>query len=377
MKKTKVIEFIGRLGDGGAETLVKDYALLLDKERFDVKIVVFYQMPSTANSKHLRDNGITVIPIYKGEKRNTIIKIWQRLTQKLYVPYRLQRIVKQENPDVIHTHLANLKYIFKISDCLNNIRLFYTCHNLPELLLSGKRKDEGIAARYLIKNYDLQMIALHNDMKKELNAMFDIDNAVVIRNGINFKRFITLDESKSQIRESIGIPKNAFVVGHIGRFTHQKNHDFLIDVFKEVADKKENAFLLLIGSGSLMNEVKAKINRYGLDDRVLILSNRTDVPQLLKAMDVFVFPSRFEGLGNVLIEAQVSGLRCIVSDSVPREAFKTDLAVSRSLSKSPAEWCDVILDDLIKGHANGNLEDYDMNKEIKRLEKLYMGELHE
>jgi glycosyltransferase involved in cell wall biosynthesis len=108
----------------------------------------------------------------------------------------------------------------------------------------------------------------------------------------------------------------------------------------------------------------------------MILSNRSDIPELMRAMDVFVFPSLFEGLGIVLIEAQVSGIRCIVSDTVPKEAFRSDLTVAVSLNQSPSEWCDVILDESIKGECYGDLDEYDMNKEIKRLEKLYEGELY-
>lgn len=93
----------------------------------------------------------------------------------------------------------------------------------------------------------------------------------------------------------------------------------------------------------------------------------------MKAMDVFVFPSLYEGFGIALIEAQVSGLRCVVSDAVPRQAFQSELAVPMSLHASPEAWGEVILDDSIRGEYEGSIADYDMNQEIKRLEKLYLG----
>jgi glycosyltransferase involved in cell wall biosynthesis len=128
-----------------------------------------------------------------------------------------------------------------------------------------------------------------------------------------------------------------------------KNHEFLVEIFNELVKRKDNAFLLLVGAGRLKENIEMKLHNYGLDGKYLILSHRSDIPEIMKAMDVFVFPSLYEGLGIVLIEAQVSNLRRIVS-----------------------EWCDVILDDSIKGKNNGDINTYDMNKKIKRLEELYL-----
>ena len=373
--KIKVAQYIGAIQDGGAETLVKDYALLLDKDLFDVIIITRWRGYDSANYKILENSGIRMISIYPNN--NLIFKAFNRILGKFYIPYKLYKIIQQEKVKVLHGHLELLHNISPISNKIRNIKIFYTCHNLPALLLSGKCKKEGIAARYLLKNNQFQIIALHDDMRREINEMFDIDNTVVIRNGINFRRFQNVYESKSSIRKCLGIPDNAFVIGHIGRFSNQKNHDFLIDIFSEVCKKRDDAFLLLIGSGELMNTVKAKIDRLNLTDKVLILSHRSDIPQLLKAMDVFVFPSKYEGLSVTLVEAQVSGLKCIVSDRVNRETIMLDTTVLLSIDDSPKKWCETILNPLIKGRAYSNIEDYDINKEIKRLEKLYLGELNE
>ena len=374
-KKVKVAQYIGTIQDGGAETLVKDYALLLDKNLFDVIIITRWKGYNSANYKILKRSGIRMISIYPNN--NLIFRVFNRILGKFYIPYKLYKIIQQEEVDVLHGHLEHLHTISQISNKIRNIKLFYTCHTLPTLLLSGKSKKEGIAARTLLKNNQLQIIALHDNMRKEINEMFKIDNTVVIRNGIDFKRFQNVSESKCNIRKCLGIPDNTYVIGHIGRFSNAKNHDFLIDVFFEFCKKDSDAFLLLVGAGELINTVKAKIDRLNLTDKVLILSHRSDIPQLLKAMDVFVFPSKYEGLGIVLIEAQVAGLRCVVSDTVPKEAFKTELAVPVSLGESPERWAEIILDTSVVGKSNGNLNEYDMNTEIKRLEKLYLGELHD
>lgn len=370
MATTKVIEYVSSLYDGGAETLVKDYALLMDKERFSVSIVVTREFPETANSRILKEAGVSVIPIYS--KWNLGVKIWNKLAGKKYIPWRLKKILAAEKAEVLHVHLNNLEQVQAISSALNGVRVLYTCHNLPELFFCGAREKEGDAARYLLKHNSLQLIALHDEMKKEINKMFGIDSTVVIRNGIDFKRFRDTTVTKEAMRLSLNIPEDAFVVGHVGRFAKQKNHPFLVEVFREVASKNPNAYLLMIGSGDSA-EVEEKLIEYGLQNRYQILRNRADVHEILRAMDVFVFPSLFEGLAIVLIEAQVAGLRCVISDNVPKEAIKKHEVVVLPLN-DPARWAQVTLDPREKGTISGNLEDYDMNREIKRLEKLYLGE---
>lgn len=377
--KCNIAEFISTIQDGGAETLVKDYMLLLDKSKFNPVVIVLGRRMDTANDKILSNSGVKIVSVYKSCPTNWpfVKRVIRKLNEWWYVPYRLNKILKQEYIDVLHIHLTLLHYVKKISKYIKNIKLLYTCHNEPKLLLSGKRMYENKAARYLIKHDNLQMIALHDDMRREINEMFCIDNTVVIRNGIDFNRFKDVFENKKNIQNALDIPAGAFVVGHVGRFSEQKNHNFLVDVFFELCNRKSNAFLLMIGAGELKQEIENKLNALGLKNKYLILSNRSDIPQLMKAMDVFVFPSLYEGLGIVLIEAQVSEIKCIVSDTVPKEAFKTELVIPLSLNKTAAEWCDAILDDSVKGQPNGDINDYDMNNEIKRLEKLYLGEFYE
>ena len=117
------------------------------------------------------------------------------------------------------------------------------------------------------------------------------------------------------------------------------------------------------------------MREYQLEDRYLILSNRIDIPELLKSMDVFVFPSLFEGLGIVLIEAQLLQLKCVISDKIPNEAIKRNTTIVMSLDKDPKQWCDVIFDNNIRGDIIGNINDYDMNSEIHVLEKLYLNKI--
>ncbi len=365
----KIIQFITDLGDGGAETLVKDYVLLMNRDKFEVVLLTRYPVNNTANYQQIKDSGVKIISLNKSGI--FLAKAFNKLTFRIRMPYIMKKIINQEKPDVIHAHLAQLSYLRIVAKELNNVKLFYTCHNVVSYYFGEGQKKERKAAEYLIKNNDLQLIALHDEMKNELNEMFGINNTIVIRNGVDFNRFLNISITKEEKRKEIGIPDNAFVVGHIGRFAEQKNHPFLIEVFKEVALKNKHAFLLMIGAGD-NSYVISKLHEYELDNRYLILSNRVDIPELLKAMDVFVFPSLFEGLGIVLIEAQIMNIRCVVSDRIPNEAVKKENIIILSLDKSPKQWAEVILDDRIKGSIKGDINEYDMNREIIRLEQLYL-----
>lgn len=247
----------------------------------------------------------------------------------------------------------------------------YTCHNIPEHYFPNKECQEYRAAKALFSNNRLKIIALHDEMREELNELFNTDNTEVVHNAIDIERFLSCKITKEEKRKEIGIPEDAFVLGHIGRFANQKNHQFLVDVYEKVYAKNKNAFLLMIGEGELKTEIVEKLEKNNLHN-YLILSKRTDVDELLRAMDVFVFPSRFEGLGIVLIEAQVSGIRCICSDAVPNDAYVSDLIYPISLETSVDEWAGIILDDTKKIQYPNRIDSYNMKKEINKLVNLYM-----
>jgi glycosyltransferase involved in cell wall biosynthesis len=165
----------------------------------------------------------------------------------------------------------------------------------------------------------------------------------VLYYGVDLKPFYDQVDSLS-VRAEFGIPADAFVIGHIGRFETQKNHLFLLEIAAEVAKQELKMHLLLIGDGSLRSDIEQKVVQMGLSDRVTFAGNRSDVPRLmLNAVDVFLFPSLHEGLGLVLIEAQAAGLPCIFSDVVPEEADLVRPLLQRiPLSKSASIWAEAV-----------------------------------
>ena len=372
MQKIKVIEYIHGMEDGGAETLVKDYALLLNREKFDFVIVLNRIYKNSANLQAVRETKVPIITIYS--RWNVFIKVWHETMGWWYVPYKLRKILKKERAQILHVHLGLLRYVNRIGKALNGIKLFYTCHSIPQRYLGKNIPKEHRAAKQLLKQHELQIIALHSKMAEEINELFGINNTVVIRNGIDFKRFLNVEISKEDKRKALGIPLDAFVIGHVGRFNPVKNHKFLVEVFREVAIIRPNAFLLMIGAGSA-TDIENTLDEYGLGDRYLILANRSDVHEIMRTMDVFVFPSILEGFGNALIEAQVSGLKCVASDTIPKEVFRTNKAIPLPL-ENPKHWAQMILDDESHGEQNETLYEYDMNNAILELEKLYINKIN-
>ncbi len=159
----------------------------------------------------------------------------------------------------------------------------------------------------------------------------------IINNGLNLKQFEFDENERMNLRKQLKI-EDKFVVGHVGRFSKQKNHEYLIDIFEEIKKKKNNAVLLLIGNGDLLVNIKQKVLEKGLGDSVVFMGLRNDVPKLLSTMDVFVFPSFYEGMPNTVIEAQTSGLPCVISDSITSEAKVTEIVEEVSLSNPPSIW---------------------------------------
>lgn len=149
------------------------------------------------------------------------------------------------------------------------------------------------------------------------------DKVKIIPNAIDLNLFRYDENVRCEYRNRLGI-RDQFVIGHVGRFAYIKNHEFLIDVFREVAKYRNNVVLLLIGVGELEEEIRKKVQNANLAEKVIFAGKRNDVNCLMQAMDLFVLPSRSEGLGIVLIEAQTAGLRCLVSDGVPEEAQVTE-----------------------------------------------------
>lgn len=201
---------------------------------------------------------------------------------------------------------------------------------------------------------------------------------IVVRNGIDVNLYSYNNNVREEYRNKLKL-NGKKVVGHIGHFLYQKNHEFLIEIFDELYKMDNNYRLLLIGDGELRRNIEEQVNELNLGDAVVFLGRTTEVPQFLQAMDIVVLPSRFEGMPLTLVEAQAACLPCFASDAVSKEAKITDWIRFISLEKPPKEWAeqinstplinreeqkDIICEQIAKAG-------YDIVENAKKLKKMY------
>ena len=314
--KSRVVEFIANMSDGGAQALIRDYARLIDKEKFEMYIVTIYPSSQSANYALAKQNGAKVISLYK--KYGIVEKLFNKCCGSYLIRKRIIRMI-------------------------NDIKR----HN------------------------GLRLIALHDEMRNQLNMMFNVSNTVVVKNGIDIKRFQNVQEDRKVIRNSLEIGEEKYVIGHVGRFSPQKNHAFLLNIFAEIIKENQHAHLLLIGDGPMENEVKERIEKMALTEKVTILSHRSDIPRLLKAMDCFVFPSIHEGLPLSVVEAQAAGLKCVISNRITKECMLTSNIIMLPLEETPKKWAKIIMESKRVVKSEDRLDSFDMKNVILYLEDLY------
>lgn len=372
----KIVHLIPTLDAGGAETMVKDYALLFPKEKYEVKIITWSGTKGSYNETALSKAGISIIHLEEIRIKDDIPGTIKRIIRQIFRYIDFIKIIREYQPDVIHMHLRIGIYPIIIPYKKLGIKYFYTVHNVldryftKKIGLNTKYLDYKVA-KYLSEKDRISFIALHDGLNEEIRSYFNTDTVYTVNNGIRMERFVPELYNRNEIRGALGIGPQDYLVGNVGSFSEQKNHDMILDVFCEVIKRRPDSRLLLVGRGGERPKVEARINELNIEDKVIILENRDDIPALMSAMDVFVFPSKWEGFGNVLIEAQCMGLRCIISDRVPEAVRLTNLVVVRSLEDNPSEWAETLLDNTILGSPIGKLEDYDMRKSVDKLIELY------
>ena len=196
----------------------------------------------------------------------------------------------------------------------------------------------------------------------------------IINNAIDKDAFLFNQELRNRIRNQYDISETTFVVGHCGRLAYQKNHRFLLKVFAKVYEKERDSILLLIGDGELRAELEKLADDLKIRDRVIFAGNQRYPYNFYNAMDIFVFPSIYEGLGITFLEAQLNGLFCVCSDRITKEGYISD-AVGLSIEDSPEEWCDVIIKNKNRGRSDNTLKliekGFDINIEAEKIMNLY------
>ena len=207
----------------------------------------------------------------------------------------------------------------------------------------------------------------------------------VMKNAINTKAFIYNEQTRKKKRQELNIKDKDTVIGSVGRLSYQKNSDFIIEIFNEYHKKNIDSVLVLIGEGDLQDKIQRKIFLYNLQNNVLLLESRVDVNEIMMAMDVFLLPSRFEGLPIVLVEAQCSGLQCFVSDTITQEIKLSEHVHYYGLENDAEKWATWIYYNTIYNNRENAYEcvvnsGYDIIEASKELEKHYisiLGKIYE
>lgn len=366
----KVVHFIHGLNMGGAETLVKNYALLLDKKKFDVKILCLNHEESPYE-KILNDAGIEVIYLRDELKFGYSKSQFAKFVNYYGFYYHVVEKIKKLNPDILHVHLMLSKYLTHA--CLSKqLILFYTHHyDIPSWI--NEHPNDVQNWRDLIRKYITKIIALTPKMRDEIDSLFDVSNTAVLNNGIDLELYKERDVIRNEKRKMLDVPRDAFVIAHVGRFDPVKNHDFLIKVFSQIKKKKSEAFLLMVGRGETEETVRNQLESAGLADSYRILHDRTDVAEILQTCDAAVFPSFSEGLGIAVIEMQAAGLCCVASTGVPKDACVSNKLRFLSLEQSADVWADTLLEMTASKTPiqYDGLEEWDIRHNVKQLEKMY------
>lgn len=362
----RVLTILSALDGGGVENLIFNYYSRMDNNIIKMDFIVHGNKKGILEDKfeQLGCKIYHVTPKTKGLMKNII---------------EIHRIIKNGKYDIIHSHMniMGLPHLISAWLCGINVRMIH--NHQAHKNNSGVLKLIEPIAKKLCMLFGTHFLACSNDAAIEMygnKALFN-KRVFIIKNAIDLDKFKFDSTVRNSERKNMNL-SDKYVIGSVGRFTYQKNHRFLIDVFNIIYHKDPNAVLLLVGGGELENEIRDQVRGYNIDDRVIFAGIRTDVDRLYQCMDIFVLPTRFEGLGIVLIEAQAAGLPVVTSlERVPKETKVSKLIRYISLDNSSCEeWANLVIKSKKVGDRNSPLlsirsNGYDINDEVKRLSDLY------
>lgn len=340
----RVLQVVQGMGRGGIEAWLMNVLRNIDRERFKFDFLVCTTQPCPYD-KEIRELGSRILPC---APHSRAIRHLQDL----------KRIMIGEGPyDVVHAHTDNeaagatlrMAALARIP-----IRIAHI-HSAPT---KAKKRLRSYVYR-IITDYWMRKYMTRGLGCSEVACAYlfgrrwtSDSRCAVLYYGLDWEGFRE-QADVSAIRKSLGLPREGLVIGHVGRFVSPKNHNFWLEVARSVAASRHDSYFLLVGDGPLREPIQDKVHQWGLQDRFIFTGERPDVPSLLQAMDVFLFPSLCEGLGIALIEAQAVGLPCVASDAVTVEATLIEPQVQKLPLSAPADvWARTVLAVGHRGHRN-------------------------
>ena len=316
------------MGRGGAETMIMNYYRALNRDEFQFDFLVHRKERAEYDDEieSMGGNIFRTMPIRPGN----------------YIKYFhfLDNFFKEHAKDYVAVHCH-------IQENSGFIAKYAAKYGIKNRLCTSHIADLGIDYKFPFRlfgkcvghNYITHRLACGQRAGK---YMYGKKSFIIFPNAIDTQRFIFNKDEYNKFRKQKGW-ENDFVIGNVSRFYKQKNHTFIIDIFYELKKIKPNSRLVLVGDGLLLTEIKEKVHSLHLEDSVCFEGSQSDVPKYLKTMDVLLFPSLFEGLPVSIIEAQASGLKCFLSDTIDRDVDVTGDIIFTSLDKTAKDWAQVIL----------------------------------
>lgn len=326
-KPIRILQVVTYMGRGGLETMLMNYYRHIDRSKVQFDFLVHRDMKADYDDEIESLGG----KIYRLPRLVPWSATYNKALGDFFSAHPEYRIV--------HVH----------QDCLSSIILKAAeNHGVPVRIAHSHCSSQDKNIKYPIKlfyqrqipQYATALLACGQDAGE---WMFRGADFRILNNAIDAAAYCYDLQIREAKRSEFGIAGGSFVVGHIGRFSPQKNHIGLLKIFAAIHNREPNSVLMLVGDGNLRGAIEKQIVELRLADAVVMTGVRSDVPDLLQAMDVFAFPSNYEGLPVTMVEAQASGLPCFISDKVPIECKITDLVTQIPLAATPEVWAENIL----------------------------------
>lgn len=361
-KTVSVAQLMTEMILGGIESVVMNYYRCIDKSKFQFDFIA-PKGSTFPNKDEIEKLGGRIFVVPKYSHPFAYIKA-------------VRKIFRENNYKIVHCHM-NTMGIFAMYAAYKEhipIRILHN-HSMINHFFSRsefKRNILKYILRTFCKIYPSHFCACS---KAAGNWMYGKNfNYTIFNNGINVDKFKFNPEIRESVRAELGL-QDKLVVGHIGRFCPPKNHIFLVEIFNNLLSLHDNAVLLLIGEGELLDQVKLKVKQLNIEDKVIFLGKQNDTSKYYQAMDVFCLPSRYEGLPVVAVEAQCSGLPCLFSTYVSKESKILDstkfLSYDDTLDKWSQTMSELANNQRVDGAEQVRKCNFDMKDEAKKLELYY------
>lgn len=362
-----VLQILSSLKNGGGiQSMLKNYYTIMDLSSIQTDFIVC-------------GDDVGELEAWFKERGSQVYHVPPRSRNFAANIFGIRAIIRNGSYDVVHCHQDYRGAVaIAIAKRYGVKKRIIHCHQAYPPENAVKKLRRYLSTRVLLRDAT-DFVACSALAGKWLygEQMLKVGRVTILHNAISAERYIFSEENRERIRAELSIATDAIVVGHIGRFSYQKNHALLIEIFRAFHQEHGNAVLLLIGNGELSPEIQNRVNELKLEDQVRFLGVRQDVPVLFSAMDAFLLPSRFEGLPVVAIEAQANGLPVICSGRISREVQVADnvFFTDEDAYENVTTWCSTIDAALRKGRTDNRQAmiraGYDIHQEAGKLEKLY------